>query len=303
MRMHMPSVGVPKARIGPKQPILAGVDKRIRKTLLALEDSLTPLQLAAIAGNLACLPPDERSAFQQLHICQLLAREQPTKYLRMDIARDIALYTDPNFGPADKSIILAFGGIGTRLSMAISVFLQFLPSAKFDVVILRDATRTQYMNGLGDYADDFPRLVSRLDKDLRPQRYRRVFCYGASMGGFPALRCGLLLGGVRSISVSGRFPWFIGRFLDSAEAAMPAFDMLCACVTSRATDFVCVYGEQASTDSAAVDRLERMFPVLRRPIAGFAEHNVIYEMWKRGTLRAFYREIFSSDPLVAGHVS
>jgi hypothetical protein len=263
--------------------------------MLKLEDCLTPLELAKIAAGSVWLDRDTRAAFEQLHIFQLLRHAQPATYLRQDIATGITFYNDPNFNPENKALIIAFGGAGTRLSMSMAVFLQLVPSAKFDIAVLRDPSRNHYLTGLGDYADDFPRLVFRLSDDLGPERYRNVFCYGASMGGFPALRCGLLLGGVRAISVSGRFPWFVGRLVDRSEKLIPAFDMLCACRNSQRTDFVCVYGEHSKLDSESVDRLENMFPVRRFPVAGVAEHNVIYEIWKRGMLEEFYAKLFSID--------
>ena len=186
--------------------------------------------------------------------------------------------------------------------MGTSMFLQFLPSEKFDVVLLRDSSSNHYLNGLGDYAADFPGLVARLVKDFHSQRYARIVCYGTSMGGLPALRCGLLLGGVRAISVSGRFPWSIGRVLDSGDRAIPAVELLCACQTSRPTDFVCVYGEQSDMDRAAVDRLATMLPVARWPISGVAEHNVFYELWKRGALRSLYNDLFACDQPSANRV-
>ena len=54
---------------------------------------------------------------------------------------------------------------------------------------------------------------------------------------------------------------------------------------------------------AAAAHLATMFPVTRYPIAGAAEHNVIYRMWVLGTLRDFYREVFSAAPLAAPQAS
>jgi hypothetical protein len=261
--------------------------------MLKLEDHLTPLELAKISADRVWLDPETRAAFEQLHIFPLLRYAEPTSYLRRDIAAGVAFYSDPDLGPENKALIIAFGGAGTRLSMSMAVFLQLVPSAKFDIAVLRDPWRNHYLTGIGDYADDFPRLVSRLSADLRPERYGNVFCYGVSMGGFPALRCGLLLGGVRAISVSGRFPWYVGRLVDRDEKSLIAFDVLCACRNSATADFVCVYGQHSRPDMEAVDRLETMFPVKRRPIAGVAEHNVIYEIWKRGMLKEFYAKLFS----------
>jgi hypothetical protein len=49
----------------------------------------------------------------------------------------------------------------------------------------------------------------------------------------------------------------------------------------------------------AVDHLATMFPVTRVHIQE-PGHNVIFKMWKEGTLRQFYREQFGFDPVVTG---
>jgi hypothetical protein len=267
----------------------------IRKAILDVDNCFTPLEFQAAANDFARRYPDALDALQALPLFQLLASEQAAAYQRRDIAPDITVFADPNVNPADKVLILAFCGAASRLMMSIAVFLQLVPSAAFDVAVLRDPSRNHFLNGLRQYADEFPQLVRRLVEDLRPHRYRNVLCYGASMGGLAALRCGLLLGGVRSISAGGQFPWHVGRLLDRARAPLPAFELLCSCRSSQASDLVCVYGEQSEKDLRAVAHLESMFPVLRWPIHGVRDHNVVYEMWKQGTLRAFYRELFSLD--------
>ena len=261
--------------------------------MFKLEDSLAPLEFASFAGKVGFLSSAARTAFQQLDVWQVLVHEQPTRYLRTEIAPNVTFYSDPNFATAGKALVLAFGAGGGGLSMGTTAFLQFVPSEKFDVVLLRDPLSNQFLNGLPNYADDFPQLAARLVANFHPQRYARVVCFGTSMGGFAALRCGLLLGGVRSISVAGRFTW-IGRLLDGTERSIPAFEILCACKHSWATDFVCVYGEQALPDRQAVDRLATMFPIARRPIEGVSSHNVLYEIWKRGNVgNSFYAELLS----------
>lgn len=262
--------------------------------LMDAEHSLTPLEFQRVVRNLCARFPNAQAVLQNLLLAQLLATEAPTPYVRSSIAPDVTLFHNPDVPCVNKSIVIAFCGKAQRLLIPTGVFLQLLPSADVDVVILTDPRRSHFARGLQEYAADFFQFVTRLDKDLKLNRYKNVCCYGTSMGGFVALRCGLLLG-TKSVSVGGKFPWHVQRLLTGQT--MPAFDLLCSCKASAAVSFVCVYGNNAD-DLRAVDHLATMFPVTRLHIQ--ASHNVIFAMYKEGTLRQFYRVQFAFDPTVAG---
>lgn len=267
---------------------------RQKQALLNAENSLTPLEFQQAVGDLRDRFAHAQIALEQLHLSQLLANEAPTRFVRRPIAPDVTLFCDPDVSPADKSLIIAFCGKSQRLMISTGVFLQLLPSANCDVVILKDPRRNHFVDGSPDYATDFFPLVTRLGSDLGRDRYKDVLCYGTSMGGFAALRCGLLLG-TRSISVGGRFPWRVQRMIDRNGETTEAFELLCRCKASKADEFVCVYGECSALDLAAVDHLATMFPVTRWAIPRVEKHNVIHELWKAGTLRQFYRDAFAFE--------
>ena len=214
-----------------------------------------------------------------------MAKEAPARYVRKPITPDVTLFHDPDVERANKCIVFAFCGRARRLMLPTGVFLQLLPYREVDVVILNDPGRNHFARGCGEYASDFFQLVTRLGKDFNPGAYKNACCYGTSMGGFAALRGGLLLD-TKSVSVGGGFPWHVQRLV--ADSAMPAFDLLCACKASDAAKFVCVYGMKED-DRSAVDHLATMFPVTRVPIQATG-HNVIFKMLREGTLRQFYRE-------------
>jgi hypothetical protein len=266
-----------------------------QQALLDAEQSLTPLEFQLVTQTLCERFADAQADLQNLRLSQLLAKEAPARYIRRPIAPDITLFHDPDVDRARKCLVFAFCGLSKRLMIPTGAFLQLLPCKEVDVVVVNDPHRNHFAHGCGEYAADFFQLVTRLSKDLKPHNYKNVCCFGTSMGGFAALRCGLLLQ-TKSISVGGRFPWHIQRLVTGL--AMPAFDLLCACKASDAVEFVCVYGIEK--DRTAVDHLATMFPVTRVPIRDATGHNVIFKMWKEGTLRQFYREHFVFDPVVAG---
>jgi hypothetical protein len=256
-----------------------------QQTLSYAQHCLTPFEFQLVTQTLCERFVNARADLQDLLLSQLLAKEAPARYVRKPIAPDVTLFHDPDVDAAGKCIVFAFCGQANLLMIPTGVFLQLLPYREVDVVILSDPRRNHFAQGCGEYASDFFQLVTRLGKDFNLGTYKNVCCYGTSMGGFVALRCGLLLK-TKSISVGGRFPWHVQRLV--ADSAMPAFDLLCACTASDAAKFVCAYGMKED-DRRAVDHLATMFPVTRVPIQATA-HNVIFKMLREGTLRQFYRE-------------
>jgi hypothetical protein len=265
-----------------------------RLALLEVENDLTPLEFHQVAGTIRDRFANARADLDKLRLSELLATEAPARFLRRTFAPEVMLFHDPDISPANKRLVIAFCGKAQRLMMSKSVFLQLLRSTGCDVAILNDPKRNHFVDGSPDYAADFLKLVTRLDRDFDADRYKDVACYGTSMGGFVALRCGLLLG-TRAISVGGRFPWRVKRMIDQDGKNTDAFELLCCCKATDTASFVCVYGERCVPDAAAVDHLATIFPVTRWPIEGVERHGVIAEMWKTGTLRQFYRDVFAFD--------
>jgi hypothetical protein len=257
--------------------------------LMDAQHTMTPLEFKRAGQNLCSRFADAPAVLKNLILWQLLTNEAPTPYVRKPIAPGVTLFHDPDVSCANKCIVFAFCGKAQRLMLPTGVFLQLLPSADVDVLILNDISRSHFVHGLPEYAADFQELVIRLERDFKASKYKNVCSYGTSMGGFVALRCGLLLG-TRAISVGGRFPWHVRRLIEPTAQAIPAFDLLCACKASGEVEFICVYADRAE-DRAAVDHLATMFPVKRLQVRG-SHHNAIFAMLKERTLRQFYQQQF-----------
>jgi hypothetical protein len=267
---------------------------RKQRALLNAEHGLTPLEFQSVTQQLCKRFPNARAELRDLHLSQLLEKESPTPYMSKQLFSGATLFHDPETSCTNKSLVLAFCGQAQRLMIPTGLFLQLLPHKDVDLLILQDSDRTHFAHGLRGYATNFSELITRLDADVKLGSYKSACCYGTSMGGFVALRCSLLLA-TKGISVGGKFPWHIHRLLTGQP--LPAFDFLCACKAAAAAKFICVYGNHMD-DLRAVDHLATMFPVTRLQIEGVTDHNVIFAMWKRGTLRQFYREQFVLSEVV-----
>jgi hypothetical protein len=268
-----------------------------RHALHRLEDELTPLELSDLLPALKDLSGLAKVAGESSIVFRELQRADPQPYLRRAIAADVALFSTTEPPPAEKSLIIALCGRSNRLMLPLSLFLQFVPASQFDVVILADRKKDDYFAGIEGYATDMWSLVQRTLADAGARQYRRLYCYGTSGGGFPALRFGLLAGAYRSISIGGTFSWQIHRL--ERGKSMLAFDPLCHCNAKPQRHVVCVHASEARHDNKAATRLQRVMKISRIPVVGTAVHNIIYMIYRAGGLPMFNAQLFDFDPRLA----
>lgn len=264
-----------------------------RQAMQALEDGLTPLELQQLLPALEQLPPMAQLASQQSEVLRVLRRTAAQPYRRTEIGPDVALFSAPSVPAERKALLVAFCGRTNRVMLPWSLFLQHLPAALFDVVILTDRSNLHYFDGVAGYATGFFRLVRRLLADTGANRYRRIIGYGTSSGGFPALRFGLLAGAYRAISVGGTWTWPIYR-LETGQP-LDAFDPLCACNRLPGTHLVCVHANGAERDAVSAEQLQRIVKVSRLPVDGTDEHNIVYVLYRAGRLSSFFGQLLDFE--------
>jgi hypothetical protein len=265
-----------------------------RHALHQLEDTLTPLELANLMPAIRDLSGLAKVACEASTIFQELQRAVPQPYVRHDLATDVALFSTTQPPPSDKSLIVACCGRSNRLMLPWSLFLQFIPASALDVLVLCDRNNDDYFAGIEGYATDLWGLVQRVLSDVGASGYRRLYCYGTSGGGFPALRFGLLAKAYRSISVGGTYPWQIYR-LKSGKSPQ-TFDPLCVCNVQPRGHVVCVHASHARHDSRSAVRLQKVMKISRIPIDGTAVHNIVYMIYLAGGLPTFFGQLFDFDP-------
>jgi hypothetical protein len=256
------------------------------------ETKLTPIEIEELVSKMHALPNGARPWLTQLSELMRHAGGRPQRYRRRIVSADVNHFADQTVPVSGKALIIGFSGNADRLMLPIGCVLQFLPSRRFDVVVLRDTQHAHYLNGVGDYAPTLNGLAERLRADFKPKRYDRVYCFGTSMGGFGALRCGVLIKADRAISVGGRYHWHIRRLLGENEIALSAFDPLCDCFVRSRTELVCAYSEGNNEDRVDADRLAAILPVGRIAFPEASHHNLIAVLLKANRLKPFFDEIF-----------
>jgi hypothetical protein len=257
------------------------------------EEKLTPGEFSELLEAAEGFRPDTRAWLRKVAAFAPRVQSAPQGFRRSSLHPEIDLYRDPDVPASGKRLLVACSGKGNRLMVPIFSFLQHLPSREFDIVLLRDMRRNHYLTGIPGYAASLPELTARLRADLRPERYKGLLCYGTSMGGFAALRLGLLLRATRAVSVGGRFPWHVNRLTRADGISLPAFDPLCPCVSMEShSAMFAVYSAAHEPDRIDAERLCTMQRVTPVAVPGPATHNVIRNLFNDGKLSGFYNFAF-----------
>ena len=256
------------------------------------ETKLTPVEINELVSKTDALPIGARPWLAHLSELLRCAGGPPQRYRRRMVSANVDHFADQPVPVSGKALVIGFSGNADRLMMPIGCVLQFLPSRRFDVVVLRDPQHAHYLNGVGDYAPSLNDLARRLIADFKPKKYAKVYCFGTSMGGFGALRCGVLIKADRAFSVGGRYHWHIRRLLGENETALSVFDPLCDCFVRSRTELVCAYSGGNEEDRLDVDRLAAILPISRIAFPDATHHNLIFTLLKANRLKPFFDEIF-----------
>ena len=105
--------------------------------------------------------------------------------------------------PAARGVVLVFLGVGARFWMQVASLHPFLKPFGHHVVYLRDMQWSVFLRGVDGLGASYAASIARL-RDLcggLGAGDPRIYCYGASMGGFGALRYGLDLGARRVLAI------------------------------------------------------------------------------------------------------
>jgi hypothetical protein len=238
------------------------------------DNQLTPLEIAAALDT----DPELPFAIAPL----LRSGHNPVGYVREDWSEDASYYTSRK---SAKGLIVAFCGARERLGVPISYFLQMLRDDVFDAVVLRDPRKLYYthgVRGLGGFLESMRHIKKFADAN----GFEQVLTFGNSMGGFPALRAGRLLGAHRAVSIGGSYPWHPGRLM-RGETPVRAFDTLCACASPSPTELVAVYARGNERDTHANALLRKILPECIEVPIDVEEHGIFGYFYRAHLLPLF----------------
>lgn len=213
----------------------------------------------------------------------------PVRYVREPFYCEHANYYTARSGA--RRLIVAFCGYGSRIGVETSFFLQMMRDDLYDVLLLADPDNASFDRGIPGLSSSFYGTIERVRSFIAERDFDEIITFGASMGGYPALRAGILLRADRAISVGGRFPWHIRRLI-TREMEIRAFDPLCACYQGCPTKITAVVAANVKPDMANLETMLRNFPDSKVVLIDTRMHNVSAYFYRLGLLKLFYASLF-----------
>lgn len=257
------------------------------------ENILSPAEVAAL--DPAALPPPAAAWLGRLRGMLLLAGGGAQAFRRRDLSDNATFYEGEGEG-TPRCLVVAFTGIALRMNVPAPAFLQALPAAACDVVILRDPGRAAFLAGVPGYAADLPALAARLAADLPGGRHPAgIRCIGTSAGGAAALYLGRLVGARRAVSVDGAHPAGLKLRL-AAEVDRGALDAAVAGMPPGAEMLVAAHGISDPRDAVRGRLLAAGLPGAHAlTIAVQGPHGLLGTLLARRLLARFLAEVLLAD--------
>lgn len=244
---------------------------------------MTPLEAAA----------DDPAVWRQLFKTRAMPPRSAIKqFRRRELAANATLYTA---GKGAKALVVGLCGKRLRLMMPLPMMLQHTDDRLYDVLILSDPQRLHFDRGISNFATSLVGLARRIESIATEHGHTSIVTYGTSMGGFPSLRIGGLLGAERAISAGGRFPYHVKRLIEG-DHTISAFDLLCNCrAPLLTTPGYVLFSEDKPPDLESASALAQIMPQTR--LCGFAcdSHNFPIRIYSKGNLAEYFDEIFGLD--------
>lgn len=261
---------------------------------IAAETLLAPAEIAALAPE--GLPAPARAWRDRIMAMLHAVAPAIEPFRRRDLAESVTLFEGEAATGVPRCLVVAFTGIAQRMNIPAAAFLQALPAASCDVVLLRDPARAAFLTGVPGYAPDLGALATRLVADLPPGAHAGgLRCIGASAGGAAALYFGLLAGARRAVSVDGAHPSAL-RLRFAPEADRGALDAAIAGVEPRGTVLLSVHGASQAQDALRARLLALGLPGTRSiGVAVEGGHGLFGPLLAAGALRRFLAGILLAD--------
>jgi hypothetical protein len=260
---------------------------------IAIENYMTPLEVRHFDAALAAEPADSPSRrwIAGLNGFMPARKIRPVEFERRGLLKGASLYTASIGSPQQKTLVLAFGGHFHRLMVPTPSVLDCLDPALFDLILLRDFSRTFFTKGIPGLGDDFFAALANLRKHVDPAAYRSSIALGTSAGGMPAVLTAILLRLHRGISVGGMdFPQFADKLEGWGVSAEPYAEVL----ASRPAPFpalLLVYCAGHAVDAAAAMALHLRVPSRLLEIRNCKGHGVFPTKLRQGRLPSFLSKL------------
>lgn len=263
-------------------------------------------QVAAAVGRsrpATAFPPEAHAWVAQLSDWAAKSgKAEPEPFVRRRVRPNVLSFSAGGRS-VSKTLVVCFTGMKGRLFMPIPVVLQHLPSADFDLIVLRDPSRNGYRSGVAGVANDFAGLADAVGGLFDRRAYRAVVTYGISAGGLPAIVTALRLGLDKAVSVGGKGP-LDPRWQDVCAGGVGAMLRDYARDVAAPPNLLYVHGADSPPDADSARDLAQVVPLRTLAVHGGEGreigHNPLLPLLRRSRLGAFLASAL--DAGVAGFV-
>lgn len=266
-----------------------------------VENIATPQEFLSIANRLGEMGlTDQRGEILTSMVGRELTSQHTVRcFSRSDISPDASYYRsfDTSEPTENRTIIVAFTDRIGSMSLPVTAFLQNLPDAAIDVLLLRDPTRSHYRFGCRAMGASFPEMSRQIEKMV--SLYPMVMAIGASMGGLSAIRLGVYLRIARAISLGGQ-RWNDVTRISEPGPKPPPFDVLCDCLEHGSRDLIFVHAADNSIDRPEALRMAELTGGRSLGVVGLHKHSVLGHLWVGGALPKILATLFSSELCLGG---
>lgn len=272
-------------------------ENQLARFHIAVENYMTPAEVRHFAVALAEETADSPSRrwITWLVGHMPINEARPVEFERRSLSKSVTRYT-ADAGAADqKTLIIGFAGHFHRLMSPTPWLLDCLNPALYDVIILRDFSRTLFASGIPGLGQDFIGAMTALAGRLNLRAYRNVVAMGTSGGGVAALLAAIHLRLDRGISVSGQD---FGRF--AAKVRMRGLDdepytKLLASRPHPFPELLIVCGADFKEDADTADALHELVPSRLWKVRNCAQHAVLVWHLMQGKLPVFLAKVLGQS--------
>jgi hypothetical protein len=135
----------------------------------------------------------DRRLLRTLRRLAVAARARPDRGFQRAL-EDVELPLSLDMGSDSRTLLIALGGIGRRVSMLPSEFFKATGGIPCKRLFVRDVKQAWYQMGLPGYGTSFVSVADALRAQIAGHDVERLVLAGASAGGYAALAFGSLLG-------------------------------------------------------------------------------------------------------------
>lgn len=259
---------------------------------LAIENRLAPTEAAALEAQLDSLPEPAHDWVRRVARMARRVRRRPQPYRRHELAETVSFYEGSGPAGVQRSLVIGFTGVGQRMMLPTAPFLQALPAARCDVVILRDPAFTGFLGGVPGYAEDLPGLAARLARDIPTAWHEDRRCIGVSSGAAAAVAFGTVCGAAVSLGLGGMHPtrMLLRRAPPGTDRHL--FDRLRTGLPAGRGRVICAYGTACERDAANMEHFASTLPGSRLlGVQDVAQHGVLPGLFHTGTMTRFFAEV------------